>query len=105
MSKFIDVEWFGRGHKIGIVLTYDEHDGFKVRMSPVQAGVQLQSEENNIKWIMENAAKIPFEWAWAIWGSRMKTEWIHEHLADGDYSIVRYDSRNYDVKTLQEVES
>jgi hypothetical protein len=36
MSEFIEVEWFGREHTIGIVLTYDEHDGFKARMAPVE---------------------------------------------------------------------
>ena len=98
MSEFVEVEWFGRGHKIGIVLTYDEHDGFKARMSPVEAGVQLKSESSDIKWIMENAAKIPFEWAWGIFGSRMKTEWMHRHLADEPSSLIRYDSVNYDSK-------
>lgn len=106
MSRFVDVEWFGREDKIGIVLTYDEHDGFKVRMAPVPKFVhQEPSEEMDIKYLMDNAAKIPFEWAWGIWGSRMKAEWMNEHLSDSDYSVVRYDGRNYNVKTLEEVKS
>lgn len=103
MSKFVDVEWFGRDHKIGIVLTYDEHDGFKVRMAPVFH--RDNDEESDIKYLLENAAKVPFEWAWGIWGSRMKAEWMNEHLSDGDFSIIRYDSRKYNVKTLEEVKS
>lgn len=99
MSRFVDVEWFGRDHKIGIVLTYDEHDGFKVRMAPVSG----ESEEADTQFLMREAAKVPFEWAWGIWGSRMKAEWMNEHLSDSDYSVIRYDSRNYNVNTLEEV--
>lgn len=105
MSRFIDVEWFGRDQKIGIVLTYDEHDGFKVRMAPLPVFLSDEDEDAGVKWLMENAAKVPFEWAFGIWGSRMKTEWLHEHLSDSDYSVIRYDSRNYNVKTLEEVKS
>lgn len=100
MSEFVEVEWFGRDHKIGIVLTYDEHDGFKARMSPVPIG-KLLSESSNIKWLMENAAKIPFEWAWGIFGNRMKGEWLRRGYRPAGQ--VRYDGRRYDVKTLKEV--
>lgn len=103
MSRFVDVEWFGRDQKIGIVLTYDEHDGFKVRMAPVPSG--SESEDADVKWLLANAAKIPFEWAWGIWGSRMKAEWMNEHLSDSDYTVIRYDSRNYNVNTLEEVKN
>lgn len=104
MSKFVDVEWFGRDQKIGIVLTYDEHDGFKVRMAPLPPGAETD-ETYSIQWLLDNAAKVPFDWAWGIWGSRMKAEWMNEHLADSDYSVIRYDSRNYNVNTLEEVKS
>lgn len=113
MSDFVDVEWFGREQKIGIVLTYDMHDGFKCRMAPLPFGPLEQgidgpvlvdrSEEADVKWLMANAAKIPFEWAWGIWGKRMKTEWMKRHLANKSWPTVRYDARNYDVKTLEEV--
>lgn len=107
MSRFVDVEWFGRDHKIGIVLTYDEHDGFKVRMAPLPSldFGEEPNEEKDVAWLMENAAKVPFEWAWGIWGSRMKAEWMNEHLADDDFSTIRYDSKEYSVHTLEEVKS
>lgn len=98
-TDFIDVEWFGRTEKIGIVLTYNEYDGFKCRMKPV-SGV---SEKIDIKDLMDNAAKIPFRWAWGVWGSRMKAEWMNRHLSDNDFSVLRYDGRDYDKKTLEEV--
>lgn len=114
MSEFVDVEWFGREQKIGIVLTYDQHDGFKCRMAPLRetmitvAGITLpnghrSTEEQDIEWLMKNAAKIPFEWAWGIWGRRMVATWENRHLADGTAKVIRYDGRNYDVKTLEEV--
>ncbi|MCA9324422.1 hypothetical protein KC992_04975 [Candidatus Saccharibacteria bacterium] len=100
MSEFVEVEWFGRDHKIGIVLTYDEHDGFKVRMAPIEAGVQLKSEQADIDWLMKNAAKVPFEWAKGFFGPRMKTEWMRRHLADEEWLTVRYDGKDYDTTTL-----
>ena len=107
MSRFVEVEWFGRSAKIGIVLTYDEHDGFKSRMAPLpyvnELGQNLNSEQGDIDWLMANAAKIPFEWAWGIFGERMKAEWMFEHMADSDYSVVRYDGQNYNVNTLERV--
>lgn len=102
MSEFVEVEWFGRDHKIGIVLTYDEHDGFKARMAPIVLqdweSDLPQTEESDIKYLVDNAAKIPFEWAMGIFGSRMKTEWMHRHLADAPTSLIRYDGVNYDSK-------
>ena len=99
MSEFIEVEWFGREEKIGIVLTYDEHDGFKARMAPIpKFPYQEPSEEEDIKYLMREAAKIPFEWAMGIFGSRMKTEWLHRHLKDKSSSLIRYDGVNYDSK-------
>jgi hypothetical protein len=104
MAEFVEVEWFGREDKIGIVLTYDEFDGFKARMSPLpKFPYQEPSEEMDIQYLMREAAKIPFEWAWGIFGGRMKSEWIRRHLADKNYSIIRYDHRDYDAKTLKEV--
>lgn len=102
-SRFVDVEWFGRDQKIGIVLTYSEHDGFKVRMAPLPEFLTNAGEMLGVQWLMDNAAKVPFEWAFGIWGSRMKAEWMNEHLSDSDYSVIRYDSRNYNVNTLEEV--
>ncbi len=105
MSEFVEVEWFGREQKIGIVLTYDEHDGFKARMSPLPSALVdgkyltiSRTEEEDIQYLMREAAKIPFEWAWGIFGKRMKVEWMHRHLADEPSNLIRYDGVNYDSK-------
>lgn len=104
MSKFVEIEWFGRDHKIGIVLTYDEHDGFKCRMAPLPFFTSDErSEADDIEWLMREAAKVPFEWAWGIFGPRMCTEWVHRNLTAEDYSTIRYDGRMYNVETLEEV--
>lgn len=103
MSEFVEAEWFGREDKIGIILTYDEYDGFKCRMASLPVFLTNAGEMLGVQWIMDNAAKIPFEWAWGIFGPRMKTEWMHRHLADKVWPTVRYDRRDYDVSTLREV--
>lgn len=103
MSEFVEVEWFGREDTIGIVLTYDEFDGFNARMAPVRKGYYMvdllidgtaiyEEERQDVDWLMSHAAKIPFEWAWGIFRHRMETG-----------PIVRYDHRDYDIKTLVEV--
>lgn len=114
MSEFIEVEWFGRASKIGIVLTYDEHDGFKARMAPLpfkatlhgttEGGLEIieRSEDDDIKWLMENAAKVPFDWAWGIFGPRMRSEWGIRHMVEKP-EVIRYHRRDYDIKTLQDV--
>lgn len=99
MTEFVEVEWFGRLRKIGIVLTYDGHDGFKARMAPLIYG---NTEEEDVKYLMENAAKIPFDWAWGIFGKRMLVEWHNRH-GGRNVKTVRYDHRDYDVETLEEV--
>lgn len=99
MSEFIDVEWFGREQSIGIVLTYDQFDGFKCRMAPVSG----ENEKTDAHFVMSQGAKIPFAWAWGIWGKRMIGEWENRHLDDGSATTVRYDHRDYDIKTLQEI--
>lgn len=114
MSEFVDVTWFGREHTIGIVLTYDEFDGFKARMAPVPLieyhsglGVNIPlntNVEGDVKWLMANAAKIPFEWAWGIFGRRMVAYWQDKHLDLDSWPTVRYDHYDYDVKTLEEVQ-
>lgn len=105
MAEFVDVEWFGRSDKIGIVLTYDEHDGFKVRMAPLPRMFdnQNRNEEADITWLMENAAKVPFEWAWGFFKERMIGEQTRRQLPNVDATKIRYDHRDYDVATLQEV--
>lgn len=104
MSQFVDVEWFGRDHKIGIALTYDKYDGFKVRMAPIpQFAYQEPDEEQDIRYLMDYAAKIPFEWAWGIFGERMKATWQDKHLPDYSCPTIQYDNRYYDVGTLKEV--
>ena len=107
MSDFVEVEWFGREDKIGIVLTYDQHDGFKARMAPLESNKlsSLGDEEADIKYLMREAAKIPFEWAWGIFKERMLAEWVSRHLPNIDATKIRYDSRDYSVATLQEVKS
>ncbi|HVA10615.1 MAG TPA: hypothetical protein VNG32_00415 [Candidatus Dormibacteraeota bacterium] len=112
MSKFVDVEWFGREDKIGIVLTYDEFDGFKARMAPSpKFPYQDLNEAQDINYLMSYAAKIPFEWAWGIFGKRMVAEWDDQHpytstsVTEPIMETVRYDHRDYDINTLQEVKS
>jgi hypothetical protein len=63
-----------------------------------------QLEQYDIKWLMENAAKIPFEWAWGIFGRRMKSEWMRRHLKDAPGSLVRYDGVNYDSKNWERLQ-
>lgn len=104
MSEFVEVEWFGRAQKVGIVLTYDKFDGFKGRMAPLPTFLENAGEMLGTQWVMDNAAKIPFEWAWGIFGQRMVTEWQHRHSGEICYR-VRYDHRDYDVETLKETES
>lgn len=105
MSEFVEVEWFGREDKIGIVLTYSEFDGFKARMGPVSwthPWDDKDYEQQDIDFLMKNAAKIPFEWAWGIFGKRMVSEWHNRHGGQ-NVKTVRYDHRDYDIKTLEEV--
>jgi hypothetical protein len=105
MSKFVEVEWFGRDHTIGIVLTYDEFDGFKCRMAPIPKAFPAdnnRNEEQDVKWIMQRGAKIPFEWAWGLFGPRMKTEWTQRHLADKKWDTLRYDRHDYPVKPFDQ---
>ena len=103
MSKFVDVEWFGREDEIGIVLTYDEFDGFKARMAPLPKAARfipdpedslfwLRDEELDIKWLMENAAKIPFEWAWGIFHHQ-----IGRYMDEHNVKVLRYDRQVYQV--------
>ncbi len=105
MSEFIKVEWFGRDNqKVGIVLTYDQHDGFKARMAALPqaypSNAYRATEEQDIKWLMKNAAKIPFEWAWGIFGDTMYRFWLERR--PGIEHIIRYDHRDYDIETLKE---
>jgi hypothetical protein len=106
MSEFVSVEWFGRDSKIGIVLTYDQFDGFKARMAPLPKAYpadNYRNEEQDIKWLVENAAKIPFEWAWGIFNVWMSILWANRQLPS---THIRYDGVNYTVNvyTIKEVE-
>ena len=101
----IDVEWLDISASvfpplfthIGFVLIFNEHAGFKV-----YAGMSIHgnSPDENAKFIYENGTKIPFNWAWGIWGKRMETEWMHRHLADYDEvkNIIRYDGVNHEIR-------
>lgn len=94
MSEFVEVEWFGREQKIGVVLTYDQHDGFKARMAPLP-GPHDGGETQDIEYLMREAAKIPAEWAYGIFGKRMISEYMRRNLWDKSRCSFRYDRVNY----------
>lgn len=116
MSEFVAVEWFGREDKIGIVLTYDEFDGFKCRMAPIpynpdvnipvgvdNGGSLVFPEDIDIRYLMENAAKVPFEWACGFFKETMMQKWLEVHLEVVPEPPLRYDSINYDLYTLEKM--
>jgi len=97
MSEFIDVEWYDAGtsglpgQNIGIVLVYNEHQGFKCYMG-IGNGV---SESDDMENIHKLGTKIDHKLASTVWGSRMAAEWITRHLADLDNSKYLYDGKQY----------
>lgn len=100
MTEFVDVEWFGRDTKVGIVLTHDEFDGFKARMAPLPFEYVYASERAGVDWMMQNAAKIPFEWAWGIFKEQMLIDWrIRNPGVDVTQAVIRYDHHTYKAST------
>ena len=83
MSEIIDTEWFDTGltgfsgQNIGVVLTYNEHDGFKCWIG-VGAGV---SQDSDSLLIYERGTKLSHDVAKGIWGKRMRAEWIRRNLS------------------------
>lgn len=97
MSEFIDVEWFDTGatglpnQTMGIVLIYNEHAGFKCYMG-IGNGV---SESDDMEHIYKHGTKLNHAIAKAVWGSRMRAEWISRHVADENLTFYKYDDKEY----------
>lgn len=98
MSKFVEVEWLSAMNTVGYVLTYDEHDGFKVRSDWAGIDTGHFDESEDIRAIMEMGAKVPFEWAWAIFGARMIA--YVEDLVGDTPGAIRYDRQVYNLSKL-----
>lgn len=98
MSKFVEVEWLSAMNTVGYVLTYDEHDGFKVRSDWAGIGTGHFDESEDIRSIMEMGAKVPFDWAWAIFGARMIAHM--EGLLGDRPAVIQYDRIKYDLRKL-----
>lgn len=99
MSEIIDVEWFDKGatglpnQTIGVVLIYNEHDGFKCYIG-IGNGASITDDT---KFIYEHGTKLGHAAAKGIWGSRMRGEWISRNLANNarmSYAY-KYDGKRY----------
>lgn len=106
MSEFIDVEWFDagtsgiRGQTVGIVLVYDENDGFKCYMG-IGNGVSANDDMENIHKL---GVKIDYAHAKAVWGNRMRAEWISRNLSNDDLSWYMYDRKKYPMNQIREAQ-
>lgn len=106
MSEFIDVEWFDTGasglpgQTIGIVLIHNEHAGFKCYIG-IGHGV---SESDDMEHIHRYGTKIGHDHAKAVWGSRMRAEWISRNISSDDLSWYMYDGKKYPVNQIREAQ-
>jgi len=98
-SEFIDVEWFDKGatgigaQNIGVVLIYNKYVGFKCYIG-IGDGV---SPEDDMEHIYKYGTKLSHKIARAVWGGRMRAEWITRHITDKDLSFYMYDGGRHSM--------
>lgn len=93
MTTVIETEWLSSIETVGFVLTYDDHDGFKVRCGVAK----FDDETLDQNYILGHGAKIPFDWAWGIFGQRMVVEAEIRNPALNEVKSIRYDGSDREV--------
>lgn len=104
-SEIIEAEyWSGALGTVGACLTWNEIDGFKVRIGNVPPPLSLTPddlEDPNVpeEQLRDWGAKMTVEQAIGIFGARIRSENIKRHLHE-DRLTFMYDGTNYPITRL-----
>lgn len=104
-SEIIEAEyWSGGTGTVGACLTWNENDGFKVRIGNVPRPLTLTPEDLDDPVIPEEqlrdwGAKVTVEHAIGIFGRRIWSENIRRHLHETRTTFM-YDGKDYPIERL-----